>query len=132
MSHPFRLAVMPFIFLAVMPARQVEAQISITRPASAGIQRTVTLEDQLINRLRATTGEQQAFIRFVTARVREEQLDRGLVLAIERYALNRNRTLPFNYFERAIRFEASRRGLDLPPVQQFATTKVSESSRRTP
>ena len=132
MSHPFRLAVMPFIFLAVMPARQVEAQISITRPASAGIQRTVTLEDQLINRLRATTWEQQAFSRFVTARVREEQLDRGLVLAIERYALKRNRVLPFNYFERAIRFEASRRGIDLPPVQQFATTKVSGSSRRTP
>lgn len=111
-------------------ARSAEAQITIAPPASSGVYKTVPLEDQLINRLRATTGEQQAFIRFIATKVREGRLEPRLVLAVERYAIKRNRQLPFNFFERAIRFEASRRGVGLPAVQTFVTTKSYETMRR--
>ncbi len=130
MPQAFRFAVPTAVLFALLFAPPAEAQISFPSPASARGQATASLEDQLINRLRATAEEQQAFIRFVAARVREDKLERGLVLAIERYALKRNRLLPFNYFARAMRFEASRRGVSLPPVQQFVTTQVFRSQRR--
>lgn len=110
---------------------EARAQISPSGPFTpakhgAGV---AGLDDQLVNRLRAVTEEQQAFVRYVVRQVDQGRLERGLVLAIERYALRRNRLLPFNYFERAIRFEASRRGVELPSVQQFVSTKLPRNGR---
>lgn len=81
---------------------------------------TATLEDQLINRLRATTEDRQAYIRMVVAKVDEGVFDRGRVLAMERYAIKKNSTFPFPYFERITRAEAERVGVFLPPVQLLA------------
>lgn len=103
-----------------------EAQITVRQPLSSVPDRVATLEEQLINRLRATTEQQQAFIRFVVDQVRKEKLERRLVLAVQRWALKRNRILPFNFFERALRFEAARRGVMLPAVRQFVTTGVTD------
>lgn len=110
---------------------QAQAQISPSGPLTPGKHGAgvAGLDDQLVNRLRAITEEQQAFVRYVVRQVDEGRLERGLVLAIERYALRRNRLLPFNYFERAMRFEASRRGVDLPSVQQFVSTKFPRNGR---
>jgi acyl carrier protein phosphodiesterase len=122
-----RFAILAVAVAVGASAPPAEAQITVPRTLSATPDRFVTLEEQLINRLRATTEQQQAFVRYVVEQVRKERLERRLVLAIERYALKRNRFLPFNFFERALRFEASRRGVNLPPVQQFVTTaSVSE------
>ncbi len=127
---PRHLAAFAAFAAASGVARPADAQITIGPPASSGVYKTVPLEDQLINRLRATTGEQQAFIRYIASKVREGRLEPRLVLAVERYAIKRNRQLPFNFFERAIRFEASRRGVELPAVQTFVTTKSYETMRR--
>ncbi len=81
-----------------------------------------SLEDQLINRLRATEEQQRGYIRRVTLLVREGKLEPRLVVAVYRYAVRRQPVYPFPYFERAMRFEAQKRGIRLPPVQLVATT----------
>lgn len=81
---------------------------------------TATLEDQLINRLRATTADRQAYIRIVVAKVDSGIFDRGRVLAMERYAIKKNGSFPFPYFERVMRAEAERVDTYLPPVQLLA------------
>lgn len=81
---------------------------------------TATLEDQLINRLRATSEDRQAYIRLVVAKVDSGEFERGRVLALERYAIKKNPTYPFPYFERVMRAEAERVGVYLPPVQLLA------------
>jgi len=83
------------------------------------------LQEQLINRLRAVDDDQQAFIKFIVKQVETGKLDVKLIVAVERYALKRNRSLPFPYFERAIRYLAEKRGLTVPSVRQFATTRSS-------
>jgi hypothetical protein len=100
------------------------AQITAPRSLSATIDRYATLEEQLTNRLRATRQDQIDYVKFVVKQVRAGKLDTKLVVAIERYALRRNPHYPFLYFERALRFEANKRGVPLPTVKQFASTKT--------
>lgn len=104
-------------------------QVTQRRIVSATPTPTATLQEQLINRMRAVREDQKAFIRFIDRLVKDGRLDPRLVVAIERYALKRNRALPFPYFERAIRFEARRRGIAVPSVRQFATTRVVVTDR---
>jgi len=85
---------------------------------------TATLEDQLINRLRATSEDRQAYIRLVVAKVDSGEFERGRVLALERYAIKKNSTFPFPYFERVMRAEAERVGVYLPPVQLLARSNA--------
>lgn len=131
LPRPLRWAALGIVCLAGSLCPQAQAQISPSGPLTPGKHGAgvASLDDQLVNRLRAITEEQQAFLRYVVRQVDEGRLERGLVLAIERYALRRNRLLPFNYFERAMRFEASRRGVDLPSVQQFVSTKFPRNGR---
>ncbi|WP_153557367.1 hypothetical protein [Roseimaritima sediminicola] len=89
-----------------------------------------SLEDQLINRLRAAEEQQRGYIRRVTAAVRSGQLESRLVVAIYRYSLLRYPQYPFPYFERAMRYEAGKRGVYLPPVQLIATTPGEARSLR--
>jgi len=81
---------------------------------------TASLEDQLINRLRATTEDRQAYIRLVVAQVDAGVFDRRRILALERYAIKKNSSFPFPFFERVMRAEAERVGVFLPPVQLLA------------
>lgn len=106
---------------------QADAQVSVGRSLSASSIRTATLKEQLLNRLRATAADQRGYIDFVVSQVDAGRLDARLVIAVERYALRRNSHLPFLFFERAMRFEAGRRGVVLPPVRQFASTRPSDS-----
>jgi len=48
------------------------------------------------------------------------------LIAIQRYAMRRNPQFPFPYFERAMRFEAEKVGIDLPPVQLLAGSKSTQ------
>lgn len=107
-----------------LQAERADAQITQSRIISAEPDRLATLDEQLTNRLRATTREQQAYIDFVVHQVKLNKLDVRLVVAIERYAIRRNRQLPFLYFERALRVEAAKRGIALPSVRQFASTRI--------
>lgn len=117
--------ILPAILVATAMtlADSAYAQLTVPRKLSATPDPIATLEEQLINRLKATTPERKGFVKFVVKRVRQEKLSPALVVAIERKAIRKNRFFPFPYFERAIRFEANKRNVALPPVRQFATTK---------
>lgn len=114
---------LPLLIVLTTHPENANGQITLRRTLSATPDRLATLEERLITRLHATTDQQQAFLKFVVGKVRKDQLEKRLVLAIERYAVKRNSQLPFNYFERALRFEAAKRGVTLPSVRQFVTTK---------
>ena len=96
------------------------AQITAPRSLSAAPNRIATAQEQLTNQLRATGGQQRAFIAFLIQQVRRGRLDLQLVMAVKRKAITKNRFFPFPFFERAIRFEAAKRQVILPPVQAFA------------
>ena len=100
------------------------AQITMPRTLSAEVDRYATLEEQLVNRLRATRDDQRAYIKFVVKQVRRGKLDVKLVVAVERYGLRRNPEYPFPFFERALKSEAGKRGVVLPSVRNFNTTRI--------
>ncbi len=99
------------------------AQITPPRVLSATPNRIATLQEQLNNQLRATSQQQRAYIAFLVQQIRRGRLDPKLIVAIKQKAVARNRYFPFPFFERAIRFEAAKRNVILPPLQQFATAR---------
>ena len=117
------------VAVAAMPTT-ADAQISQPGKLSAGPTRVATLEEILVNKLRATRNDQRAYIKFVVKQVEQKKLKAELVLAIEKKAIQRNRFYPFPFFERAMRFEAEKRNVFLPPVRQFATTKILPDTLR--
>jgi hypothetical protein len=121
--HPAAILLTCLFTSFVMPSQNAWGQITTPRTLSASVDPFATLEEQLINRLRATSLEQRSFLRFVVRQVREGRLQARLVVGIERYALRRKPSFPFPFFERALRFEAAKVGVALPSVRQFATTR---------
>ncbi len=103
-------------------ASEATAQITAPRILSADIDPTARLEEQLINRLHATTDDQADYLRHVVKLVEEGKLETRLVVAIERYALRRNPHYAFPYFERALRYEAAKRGVALATLRHFQST----------
>ena len=115
-----RSAVLVFsLVLSSTAAPPAMAQITAPRTLSSG-DPIASLEEQLINRLHASSDSQRVFLRRISNLVRQQKLDQRLVVAVYHYALQRNPHLPFPFFERAIRFEASKRGVALPPVALVA------------
>lgn len=114
----------PLVLLGVFSvcSPSAEAQISGQRQLPGANSLTATLQEQLTNRLRATRQEQRDYIKLVVEKVDDGKLERKLVVAIERYAIRRNPNYPFPYFERALRYEAGKRGVPLPTVRQVAST----------
>lgn len=107
-------------FLTVWLNGSVRAQITVPLDKSTSGVQVATLEQQLINRLKATTEDRQAYIRLVVQKTETGELETARVIGIERYAIRRNPNFPFPYFERAMRHEASKLGIYLPPVQLLA------------
>lgn len=108
-------------------ANASQAQIVAPGPSQDGSaygqgDQIASLEDQLINRLRATEEQQRGYIRRIAMLVRQGQLEPRLVVAVYRYSIRRYPAYPFPYFERAMRYEAGKRGVSLPPVQIIAST----------
>lgn len=110
------------LFLTAAVCLESAASAQITGPAPRS--RTATLKQQLTNRLRATTDERKQFVNEVVRRVDAGDLDIRLVVAIERYSIRRYAKFPFPFFERAMRFEAGKRGVVLPSVRTFVTTRT--------
>ncbi|TWU35180.1 hypothetical protein [Novipirellula artificiosorum] len=100
------------------------AQITTPQMLSIRQDRYATLEDQLINRLHATTEQQRAYLRYVVKQVEAGKLELRLVVAVERYALRRNPRFPLPFFERAMKVQAAKEGVPLPALQTFVTTQV--------
>ncbi len=116
------IAMMLVISAATLCCSTANAQLSDPRPIPFGGSSTPSLEEQLINVLRATSEERKAFIRLIVQYVDAGTFDRRMVVAIQRYAQRKNPQFPFPYFERAMRFEAEKRGITLPPVRLLAGT----------
>ena len=102
-----------------------EAQISPPRPSAETVDPFKRLEDQLINRLRATTEPKQAYIRRLVAIVRAGRLELRLVRGIERKSLERRPGFPFPYFEQAIKIEASKRNVFVPTVREYELARAA-------
>ena len=139
MNRLFRLLLLDRIttlgvFFVIAPLGMTVAQAQITPPRNfpAARDQYATLQEQLVNQLRATRHDQQAYIDYVLEQVRLEILDTSLVIAIERYAMRRNRQYPFPFFERALRYEAAKRGVVLPTVQHFASSRMRPGTTTTP
>jgi hypothetical protein len=113
------------LLMQAVTSQVANAQITEPRKLSASSDRYANLEEQLVNRLRAFDQEKRAYIKMVVNKVSDGKLDVKLVLAIQRYAIRRNAEFPFPFFERALRYEAGKRGISLPTVRQFASTKQS-------
>ncbi|MDB4749836.1 hypothetical protein OAF83_02905 [Rubripirellula sp.] len=125
MRKTLKLAVL-VAALTVTPV--VVAQITSPRVLSSGRATSATLEEQLVNRLRATRDDQRAYVKHVVALTKAGKLERKLVVAVERYAIRRNSQYPFPFFERALKYEAAKRRVVLPAVKNFASTRPSAPS----
>lgn len=73
----------------------------------------VPLKDQLRNGLRATTPGQFRFIDVVDLAVKQGRLPRAMVNLIYKWAIERNPSVPFPYFQYALHVLAGRRGIEL-------------------
>lgn len=78
---------------------------------------TVELRDQLNFGLRTFQPQQQAFINDIVARVDNGQLPRSMVNVVFVWARKRKPTIPYPYFEIAMRLLSERRGIVLPIYQ---------------
>lgn len=122
-SRPFAMlcGIITMTFVPLLSS-SVSAQITAPRTLSADIDPVARLEEQLINRLHATTEVQRSYLRHVVKLVEENKLSLELVVAIERYSLRRNPRYAFPFFERALRYEGAKRGVALASVRHFQST----------
>lgn len=102
--------------ILIFMTQHVFAQITPTRTIAGTVQPVVGLEEQLINGLRATRAEQQAFLKTVVVLSEQGKLDKRLINAIYVWARRRQPLYPFPFFERGLRIEAGKRGISLPVV----------------
>ncbi|QDS87137.1 hypothetical protein EC9_13130 [Rosistilla ulvae] len=102
--------------ILTLMTQHVFAQITPTRTTAGTAQSVVRLEDQLINGLRATREEQQAFLKSVVVLSEQGKLDKRLINAIYVWSRRRQPLYPFPFFERGLRIEAQKRGIALPVV----------------
>jgi hypothetical protein len=103
------LAVLPLVMLAffALPAGWTHAEEPV------GGAEVISLEDQLKTGLKARRPEETEFIDEVARLVNAGQLPRKLVDSTFVWALRRRTNYPFPAFERALRLQADRLGVDL-------------------
>lgn len=94
----------------------------------AQVDPVASLQDQLVNRLHATTEPQIAYLQNVTRLVEQDRLKIQLVVAVQRYAIRRNARYPFPYFERALKHEAQKRGVTLPSIRLFQSSTLPSAA----
>ncbi len=113
--------------LAAVPSATF-AQIP-TVPSGAVISKQASLSEYLVNRLRATTDDQQDYVQQVVKLVEDGKLEKRLVLALERYARRRSPYFPLPVFERAMRYEGARRGVAVPALQEVVARNGASTAR---
>lgn len=101
---------------ALLPGRRLAAQqgSGINSAERLGNQNIAPLTDQLTKGLRAITPEQKQFVVVIVTYVDQGIIPRAMVNLVYRWALERNATVPFPYFEYAMRTLSKRRGVTLP------------------
>jgi len=93
--------------LAALPGSHARADEPV------GGAQVISLEDQLNTGLKTRRPEETAFVEGVARLVNEGKLPRKLVDSTFTWAVRRRQTYPFPAFERALRLQADRLGVDL-------------------
>ena len=122
------LVVLILVSQGALLSGSVQAQIPAP-PTSVPLTRNATLSDFLVNRLRATTADQQDYVRQVVKLVEDGKLEKRLVLALERYASARNPYFPLPVYERALRFQGARLGVTVPTIQEIIARNGATAAR---
>lgn len=97
--------------LAILSLAIPAATLRAEDPPAVG--KRTALEDRLKTGLRARRPEEFEFIEQVAQRVREGQLPGKLVDSTYLWAIQRQKKYPYPLFERALRIQADRLGIDL-------------------
>ena len=107
MPATFVALLLAIVSLSTLPSRPLEAE------EPAGSAEVISLEDQLKTGLKARRPEEKDFLEEVARLVDSGRLPRKLVDSTFTWALRRRQTYPFPAFERALRLQADRLGVDL-------------------
>ncbi len=101
---------------ALLPARRGAAQQGNSTNSAERLspQNLTSLTDQLNKGLRAATSSQKQFVSVVVAYVDQGRIPRAMVNLVYKWSLERNDSIPFPYFEFAMRELSKRRGVILP------------------
>ncbi len=100
-----------------------------TVPSNVAVTKQASLSEYLVNRLRATTDDQQDYVRQIVKLVEDGKLEKRLVLALERYARRRSPYFPLPIYERALRYEAGKRGVAVPTLQEIVARNGVSAAR---
>lgn len=125
------LAALLVLFAASLLTENRRVQAQITPPPGTSITQTqqASLADFLINRLRATSVDQRSYVQEIVRLTDRGQLDRRLLLALERYAKRKNPYFPLPVFERALRVEAAKRGVTVPLIREIVARNGASAAQ---
>ncbi|KAA5547147.1 hypothetical protein FYK55_01670 [Roseiconus nitratireducens] len=124
------VSILSLTLLAVLATESpVAAQITAPQILSAVPSQQASLDEFLINRLRATTAGQQSYVREVVKLVDEKKLERRLVLAMERYARRKSPYFPLPVFERAMRYQGAKQGVTVPMIKEIVARDGETAAR---
>lgn len=112
----------------VSAASPVSAQIP-TLPSRVVISKDASLAEYLVNRLRATTDDQRDYVQQIVKLVEDGKLEKRLILALERYARRKSPYFPLPVYERALRYEAAKRGVTVPTIQEVIARNGVSAAR---
>lgn len=103
------------IAIAIAPLRRVAAQEPTSRnlAESSSGRGIVDFEIQLSRGLRVFLPQQKAFVSNVVLLVQQGKISRAMVNTVYSWSLKRNPSVPFPYFEFAMRALARRRGVTI-------------------
>ncbi len=99
--------------LALWPLKRAASQ-AVGNSTGIGDSNTEFLEEQLRTGLRVVTEGQRRYIDQIVMLVRQGRLPRPLVNLVARWAVERNPSVPFPYFQYALRVLAKRRRISVP------------------
>ena len=103
--------------LSLLPLHRTSAQQTGGSSNAAERQadhHVVALGDQLKYGLRVVSPDQELYVQKVVALVDQGKLPKALVNLVYRWALERNPSVPFPYFQYALRVLAKRQGVIIP------------------
>ena len=103
----------PVVFLFLSLALSALPGPNAFAEEPVGGAQVISLEDQLNTGLKTRRPEETEFIEKVARLVNEGKLPRKLVDSTFMWAVRRRQTYPFPAFERALRLQADRLGVDL-------------------
>ena len=131
--HPLHSRMAILVFCAVLLATHLSdtanAQITAPRVLSGTVTRRATIDEYLINRLRATTEDQKDYVREVVRLCHDGRLELRLILALQRRARVSMPHFPLPVFERTLRAEAGKRRVVVPTLDEIVARNGAAAAR---